>query len=122
MRKWLTLLCIATLVAGAIAVDAAEQETGERKATVSPSVKGDMKGYVKLRGTIESVDLRGRKLAITSLEGKRIPLKAGKNVNLDNFQAGDAVKVDAKGGVAIIVTIDASRQKTGRLKTNPHVH
>lgn len=122
MRKWLTLLCIATLVAGAIAVDAAEQETGERKATVSPSVKGDMKGYVKLRGTIESVDLRGRKLAITSLEGKRIPLKAGKNVNLDNFQAGDAVKVDAKGGVAIIVTIDASRQKTGRPKTNPHGH
>lgn len=122
MRKWLALLCIATLVAGATAAPAAEDGIRERKAIVSPSVKADMKGYVKLRGTIESVDLRAGKLAIKNLEGKRIPLKAGKNVNLDNFQAGDAVKVDAKSGVAIIVTIDARRQKTGRPKTNFRGH
>ena len=122
MKTWLALLCTAALAVGATTAPAAEKAPGERKAIVSPSVKGDMKGYVKLRGTIESVDLRGRKLAIKSLEGKMIPLKAGKNVNLDNFQAGDAVKVDAKGGVAIIVTIDASRQKTKRPKTNFRGH
>jgi hypothetical protein len=122
MKTWLALLCAAALAVGATASPAAEKDTGGRKATVSPSVKADMKNYVKLRGTIESVDLRGRKLAIKSLEGKMIPLKAGKNVNLDNFQAGDAVKVDAKGGVAIIVTIDASRQKTSRPKTNFQGH
>ena len=122
MRTWLALLCAAALVVVAASAPAAEKDTGERKATVSPSIKGDMKRYVKLRGTIESVDLHAGKLAIKSLEGKRIPLKAGKNVNLDNFQAGDAVKVDAKSGVAIIVTIDASRQKTGRPKTNFRGH
>ncbi len=122
MRTWLALLCAAALVVGATAAPAAEKDNGGRKATVSPSIRGDMKAYVKLRGTIESLDLRARKLTIKSLEGKRIPLKAGKRVNLDNFQAGDAVKVDAKGGVAIIVTIDASRQKTGRPKTNFHGH
>ncbi len=122
MRTWPALLCAAALVVGATAAPAAEKDTGERKATVSPSIKGDMKGYVKLRGTIESLDPRARTLAIKNLEGKRIPLKAGKRVNLDNFQAGDAVKVDAKGGVAIIVTIDASRQKTGRPKTNFRGH
>ena len=101
---------------------AAEKETGGRKATASPAVKADMKNYMKLRGTIESLDLRGRRLAIKDLEGKRIALKAGKHVNLDNFQAGDAVKVDAKGGVAIIMTIDSSRQKTSRPKTNFRGH
>lgn len=122
MRTWLALLCAAALVVGATTAQAAEKIPGEHKAPISTTVKKDMKGYVKLHGTIESVDPRGRKLAITSLEGKRIPLKAGKNVNLDNFQAGDAVKVDAKNGVAIIVTIDASRQKTGRPKTNFRGH
>jgi hypothetical protein len=122
MRTWLSLLCAAALAAGAAAAPAAEKDTGGRKATVSPSVTRDMKGYVKLRGTIESVELRGRKLSIRSLEGKLIPLKAGKHVNLDNFQEGDAVKVDAKDGVAIIVTIDSSRQKTSRPKTNFRGH
>ena len=122
MKTWIALLCAAALAVGATTAPAAEKDTGGRKATVSPAVKRDMKEYVKLRGTIESVDLPGRKLAIKSLEGKRIHLKAGKNVNLDNFQAGDAVKVDTKGGVAIIVTIDASRQKTGRPKTNFRGH
>ena len=122
MRTLLALLCAAALVVGATAAPAAVKNSGDHKAPVSPTVKKDMKGYVKLRGTIESVDVRGRILAIKSLEGKRISLKAGKKVNLDNFQAGDAVKVDAKGGVAIIVTIDASRQKTGRPKTNFRGH
>ena len=119
MRNRLALLCAATWLVGATAAVAAEKNF---KATESPAVKADMKAYVKLRGTIESVDLRTRKMAIKSLEGKTIPLKAGKNVNLDNFQAGDAVKVDARGGVAIIVTIDAGRQKATRPKTNFRGH
>jgi hypothetical protein len=67
---------------GPVGGDIGRMATGERKAIVSPSVKRDMRGYVKPRRTIASVDHRGRQLAIKIPEGKRIPLRAGKSVNI----------------------------------------
>ncbi len=108
-RKAILLFPMALLLAAAPSEAAEKTAPAGRPAVTRRSY--EIKDYKKLRGTIDSVDPDRRKLTITTLDGKTVPLTAGKNVRIFDFQKGDAVRIDAKGGVAVIMSLDPDRQK-----------
>ncbi len=120
-RKAILLFPMALLLAAAPVAAAQQKKAPEGRPAVSKR-SYQIKDYKKLRGTIDSVDPDRRKLTITTLDGKTVPLKAGKNVRIFDFQKGDAVRIDAKGEVAIIMSLDPARQKTKSPKAHFRGH